>query len=66
MTLIVRNGEHANYFMCLDIFERFYTWKELKSFAEYRSENNFIGTLKIMNKAAKNFDTLTTNFNILF
>jgi len=29
MKLIVRNGEHANYFMCLDIFERFYTRKEL-------------------------------------
>jgi len=31
----------------------------------YRSENNFVGTLKIMSNAVKNVDILTTNLNVL-
>jgi len=37
------------------------TWKKrfcqgFQNFTRYRSENNFVGTLKIMSNAAKNFD----------
>jgi len=30
-----------------------------------KSENKFVGTLKIMSNAAKNFDILTTDLNVL-
>jgi len=33
--------------------------------AGYRSENNFVGTLKIMNNSAKNFDILATSLSVL-
>jgi len=35
------------------------------NFAGYRPENNFVGTLKIMSKAAKNFDILATDLSVL-
>jgi len=33
-----------------------------KIFAGYKSKNNFVGILKIMSNAAKNFDILVTSF----
>jgi len=37
----------------------------LNYLVRYRSENNFVGTLKIMSNAAKNFDILTTGLSVL-
>jgi len=38
---------------------------EKRNIAGYRSENNFIGLLKIMSNAAKNFDNLATSLSVL-
>jgi len=34
-------------------------------FAGYKSENNFVGMLKMMNNAAKNFDVLANDLSVL-
>jgi len=44
--------------------ERTILLRDLK-FVGYRSENNFVGTLKVMSNAAKIFNILATNLNVL-
>jgi len=39
--------------------------RNLKFFARYRSENNFVKILKIMTNATKNFDILATSLSVL-
>jgi len=36
-----------------------------ENFAGYRSENNFVGILRIMSDVTKNFDILETSLNVL-
>jgi len=38
---------------------------KILNFTGYRSENNFVRTLKIMSNAAKHFNMLTTSLSIL-
>jgi len=38
---------------------------KILNFTGYRSENNFVGTLKIMSNAAKHFNMLATSLSIL-
>jgi len=45
--------------------ERTILLKDLKNFARYRSENNFVGILKIISNAAKNYDILVWAFYII-
>jgi len=40
-------------------------FKISKNLTRYKSENNFVGTLKIMSNVAKNFHILATNLNVL-
>jgi len=54
-----------DYVICLKIVYGKNGFAEGSKILLDRSENNFVGTLKIMINAAKNFDTLATSLSIL-